>query len=66
MTVRYSKEFSFLNHFYSFQIKMGNLIASVWESQSIGSGGSKRKVEEVDGDDDDSLDLNSVLHTPKK
>ena len=45
---------------------MGNLLASVWGSQSVGSGGSKRKVEEVVGEDEDLLDLHSVLHTPKK
>ncbi|MPC28304.1 Protein germ cell-less [Portunus trituberculatus] len=45
---------------------MGNLLAGVWGSESVGSGGSKRKVEEVLGEDEDLLDLHSVLHTPKK
>ncbi|XP_071536437.1 protein germ cell-less [Panulirus ornatus] len=45
---------------------MGNILQSVMGSHVIGYGGSKRKVEEVESDDDDTMDLDSLLHTPKK
>lgn len=45
---------------------MGNILQSVMGSHVMGYGGSKRKVEEVDSHDDDSMDLDSLLHTPKK
>ena len=45
---------------------MGNIITNVMGSTMIGTGGSKRKVEEVESDDDEAVDFDSLLHTPKK
>ncbi|KAK3869228.1 hypothetical protein Pcinc_017317 [Petrolisthes cinctipes] len=45
---------------------MGNIVSWLASDHGIGTGGSKRKVEEVESDDDDILDINSLLHTPKK
>nr|XP_053655206.1 protein germ cell-less-like [Cherax quadricarinatus] len=45
---------------------MGNLLKALWAPR-VGLGGAKKgKVEEVESDDDDGMDLNSLLHTPKK
>ncbi|KAG7157733.1 germ cell-less-like [Homarus americanus] len=45
---------------------MGNIITTWMGSHVIGSGGSKRKVEEVQNDDGETMDLESLLHTRKK
>ncbi|CAL4145490.1 unnamed protein product, partial [Meganyctiphanes norvegica] len=45
-------------------IVMGNYLNSFTER--VGSGGSKRKVEEVEREDGDEIDFNSLLHTPKR
>ncbi|XP_064087432.1 protein germ cell-less-like [Macrobrachium nipponense] len=45
---------------------MGNIITNVMGSTMIGTGGSKRKVEEVESDYDEDVDFDSLLNTPKK
>lgn len=45
---------------------MGNLISHLMGSHVMGSGGSKRKVEDLESEDEDATDFDSLLHTPKR
>lgn len=49
-----------------FYREMGNLISNLMGSHVMGSGGSKRKVEDLESEDEDAADFDSLLHTPKR